>query len=116
MLQNITKLLILLLLPLVLNAYESPCGLNFVPFPTAVSTTWTCVNKDVLYSNVIQYLTDNLPSFDIINKCSLGFCASDVYTDGLNDGVASIATDFALSVKGMYSGLLLYPSRSILNT
>ncbi len=94
---NKVRLITLTLLPFALKAYENPCGVNSVPFPTADTTTWTCVDRDVAYTNSLQYLADNLPSFDEINKCSLGFCPD---TDS---GIASSATDFALGIKGKYS-------------
>ena len=97
MLQKKAKPFVLTLLPLVLQAYENPCGVNYVPFPTNDPTTWTCIDQEVANANSMQYLAENLPSFDEINKCSLGFCPD---TDS---GIASFATDFALGVKGRYS-------------
>ena len=51
----------------------------------------------------MKYLLDNLPSFDIINKCSLGFCPSEINIDGLNDGIASFGTNSSLATRGLYN-------------
>lgn len=48
------------------------------------------------FSEGMAYLELNLPSFDVINKVSLGFDEAKDLPDGLNSGVASVGVNSAL--------------------
>ena len=46
----------------------------------------TCLPYTTIYKESIQFLRNNLPSFDVTNMASLGFASSGEEVDGLHDG------------------------------
>ena len=45
-----------------------------------------CLPYTTIYKESMQFLRNNLPSFDVTNMASLGFASSGEEVDGLQDG------------------------------
>jgi len=70
-------------------------------FSTSLLALIPFAASSVSYDDAMSYLSSNLPSYDIINKASLGF-GNDDTIDGLNDGVASVGTNSSLTIRDTY--------------
>ena len=83
-------------------AFSSPCDSGAVPFPVPVSDplSYDCIPLTTAFAESMQYLRENLPSFDGINKGSLGFVTSDPVA--LNEGIANRGTNISLRVRSLY--------------
>ena len=67
----------------------------------ASSMFLSSVSAAVDYPSSLSFLSKNLPSFDIINKESLGFATSEDI-DGLDDGVASVGANISVVTRDTY--------------
>lgn len=58
---------------------------------------------DDAYASAYDFLYKNLPSYDVTNAASLGFHSSSIPdTDGLEDGVATLALNVSLEALQSY--------------
>lgn len=100
MIQTRSKAVLFVIFSLALLAQiivsENPCSSGFVPF-IKESAEYDCIEFSKAFRESLDFLDSNLPSFDVINRCTLGFCgnASD------ENGVAIVSTTSALQVKQM---------------
>lgn len=93
------------------SAFESPCEEDRVPFPYLNSDVkYICIDRNLAFVESMKYMEVNLPSFDVINKGSLGFKGEPyVYPDGLNEGVANVGANYSLDVRSIYSWAAAVP-------
>lgn len=56
----------------------------------------------ILINTNFRYLESNLPSFDIVNKGSLGFLTVPDGHPEVNEGVANVGTNLSLTVRSQY--------------
>jgi hypothetical protein len=58
---------------------------------------------DDAYASAYDFLYMNLPSYDVTNAASLGFHSSSIPdTDGLEDGIATLALNVSLEALQSY--------------
>ena len=73
-------MLMTILLLLSLFEVKGQCSSDEVRFGV------TCLPYTTIYKESMQFLRNNLPSFDVTNMASLGFASSGEEVDGLQDG------------------------------
>jgi hypothetical protein len=77
-----------------------PCENGFIPFPsTSALKEYKCFSAADAFNKSMEYLEKNLPSFDKINKASLGF---NTVGSVDNNGVARIGTNHSLEMRNKY--------------
>ena len=85
------------------SAFESPCPVGFVPFPGSSVGTFDCVNEATAFSDSMVYLSTNLPSFDSVNRASLGFpTEDDLSWESSNVGIANVGVNSSLAVRSVF--------------
>jgi len=96
-------LLIFLLLLNPCNSFINPCDNNNIPFKNYLLNDYECISYDEEYINSLKYLSKNIPSFDVINKVTLGFPDENIrLPDGLNNGVVNVGLNISLNIKTNY--------------
>jgi hypothetical protein len=81
------------------HGYTNPCG-ELIPFGLG-DDKYSCENAYEAFVEGMTYLEANLPSFDVTNKCSLGFSGTGNVEDA-NPGVANVGANVSLQVKSSY--------------
>lgn len=86
-----------------LAVFRRPCERGFIPFPSAKTKGYECVTATEAFNKSMGYLENNLPSFDEINKATLGFSTDgSMDNDAINDGVAKIGANHSLEMRNNY--------------
>ena len=122
---SMLSIVVVLLLSIVYgNSFRNHCNNNDIPYRTSSSSSsssppsssssspsssssindYDCISYDEEYVHSMKYLSNNIPSFDIINKVSLGFSNNDniILPDGLNNGLVNIGLNISLNIKTQY--------------
>ena len=87
---------------LLVSTVAVSCDKDHVPFPSSNSTTYDCVEYKTAFQDAMQYLEKNLPSFDVINKGTLGFSDANQRSDSPS-GIIPEGIALALKVRSVYS-------------
>ncbi|GMI26550.1 hypothetical protein TrCOL_g1057 [Triparma columacea] len=85
------------ILVLAIATTASSCSDDEVEFDSG------CMSFDDAYASAYDFLYENLPSYDVTNAASLGFHSSSIPdTDGLEDGIATLALNVSLEALQSY--------------